>query len=295
MKKYTLGILALVALTACNRDNNYDATGTFEATEVVVSSEANGRILNLDINEGDVIEAGEQIGIVDTIQLSLQLAALRQQQNAILSARPDVNKQVATLREQIAKQEKELARAERMQQGGATTQKQVDDIASQLTMLRGQLDATLATLTANISSADHNASALEIQMAQLQDRLNKCHITSPISGTVLLKYAQTGEVTASGKPIIKVADLENIYLRAYFTSDQLSRIQLGQEVTVIADFGDDEQYEYPGTVTWIASDSEFTPKGIQTRGSRANLVYATKIAVKNDGRLKLGLYGEVRL
>ena len=178
---------------------------------------------------------------------------------------------------------------------GAATQKQYDDIKAQITILENQLSATLSTLDNNTASINDNAVALEAQIAALDDRIAKCYISSAVNGTVLSKYAEAGELAAIGKPLMKVADLENIYLRAYFTSDQLSKVNLGNEVTVTADFGGDERYDYLGRVAWISSESEFTPKNIQTKDSRANLVYAVKIAVKNDGRLKIGLAGEVKL
>lgn len=161
--------------------------------------------------------------------------------------------------------------------------------------MNGQLDALLSTLKNNTSSIDENASAIDLQIAQVEDRLSKCRIVSPIDGSVLVKYSEAGELAATGKPLMKVADMDRLYLRAYFTSDQLSDLSVGQEVTVVADFGGDKQREYPGRITWIASECEFTPKSIQTRDTRANLVYAVKIAVENDGLLKIGLYGEVRL
>ena len=178
---------------------------------------------------------------------------------------------------------------------GAATTKQLDDITASIRVLNGQLEALLSSLKNNTSALDANASAIDLQIAQVEDRLAKCRIASPIDGSVLVKYGEAGELAAAGRPLMKVADMSRLYLRAYFTSDQLARLKVGQEVTVVADFGDDQQREYPGRITWIASESEFTPKTIQTRDTRANLVYAVKIAVENDGWLKIGLYGEVRL
>ena len=211
------------------------------------------------------------------------------------SSRPDVRKQATALREQIAQQQTERRRVENLLKDGAATTKQLDDIDAQLKILQGQLDALLSTLHNNLASIDENSSAIELQIAQIEDRMSKCRIVSPVGGTVLAKYAEAGELAAVGRPLMKVADLGQVYLRAYFTSEQLSSLRLGQQVTVTADFGGDERIDYPGRINWIASESEFTPKSIQTRNSRANLVYAVKIAVKNDGRLKLGLYGEVKL
>lgn len=295
MKRILFYSATLLTMVACGRGNDFDATGTFEATEVVVSAEAAGRILSFDAEEGDAVQAGRQIGAIDTVQLYLQKLQLERQRASVMSNRPDIRKQAAALREQIAKQEIERSRVVNLLKDGAATTKQLDDIDASLKVLNGQLEALLSTLGNNTAAIDENSSALELQIAQIEDRLMKSRIASPISGTVLAKYSEQGELAAVGRPLMKVADMENIYLRAYFTSDQLSSLKIGQEVTVTADFGGDEQIDYPGRITWIASESEFTPKNIQTKSSRASLVYAVKIAVKNDGRLKLGLYGEVKL
>lgn len=288
------GLLSLLTVGCGNRDD-FDATGTFEATEVTVSAEANGRILCFDVEEGDSVEAAVPVGAIDTVQLYLQKLQLERQVASARSSRPDVRKQATALREQIAQQQTERRRVENLLKDGAATTKQLDDIDAQLKILQGQLDALLSTLHNNLASIDENSSAIELQIAQIEDRLSKCRIVSPVGGTVLAKYAEAGELAAVGRPLMKVADLGQVYLRAYFTSEQLSSLRLGQQVTVTAEFGGDERIDYPGRITWIASESEFTPKSIQTRNSRANLVYAVKIAVKNDGRLKLGLYGEVKL
>ena len=295
MKRILFYSATLLTMVACGRGNDFDATGTFEATEVVVSAEAAGRILSFDAEEGDAVQAGRQIGAIDTVQLYLQKLQLERQRASVISNRPDIRKQAAALREQIAKQEIERGRVVNLLKDGAATTKQLDDIDASLKVLNGQLEALLSTLGNNTAAIDENSSALELQIAQIEDRLMKSRIASPISGTVLAKYSEQGELAAVGRPLMKVADMENVYLRAYFTSDQLSSLKIGQEVTVTADFGGDEQTDYPGRIVWIASESEFTPKNIQTKSSRASLVYAVKIAVKNDGRLKLGLYGEVKL
>ena len=294
MKKVLYIAVALLAI-ACSKEAEFDAQGTFEATEVVVSSEATGRILNFDIEEGMTIVANQAVGTIDSLQLHLQRKQLLAQQSALLTSRPDVKKQVASLREQIVKQKSELRRVENMLSDGAATQKQKDDIEAQIKILEGQLEATLSTLSKNTSTINDNSVALEAQIAALDDRISKCRILSPVGGTVLVKYAEAGELASVGKPLMKIADLKNIYLRAYFTSDQLANIKLGDEVKVVANFGGEERYDYTGRVAWISSESEFTPKTIQTKDSRANLVYAVKIAVENDGRLKIGLAGEVIL
>lgn len=288
-------ILPLFLMTACQEVAEYDAQGTFEATEVTLSAESNGKILHFDVNEGDAVQSGVVIGAIDSIQIFQQRKQLIAQQAALLNSRPDKEKQVAAIKQQITTANRELQRVESLLGDGAATSKQRDDIQSQINVLQDQLSATLSTLDKNTSSINNNATALEAQIAALDDLLSKCRIISPINGIVLVKYAQAGELAAMGKPLMKVADLSQIYLRAYFTSDQLAHLNLGNEVTVTADFGGDQRYDYKGKVVWISSESEFTPKTIQTKDTRANLVYAVKIAVKNDGRLKVGLAGEVKL
>ncbi len=295
MRRNLIFAAALLILAGCGYKNDFDATGTFEATEVTVSAETSGKVLSLTAEEGEPVQAGEVLGVIDTMQLYLQREQLLRQQAAMLRSKPDVEKQVASLRKQIAKQEREVRRMESLLLGKAATQKQLDDAETQLDVLQRQLDATLSSLNSSNATIEQNAAAAEWQIKQINDRLDKSRICSPINGTVLVKYIEAGEMAVQGRPMLKVADLDKMYLRAYFTSDQLVNMQIGQAVTVIADFGADEQIEYPGTISWIASESEFTPKNIQTRSSRANLVYAAKIAVKNDGRLKIGLYGEVKL
>lgn len=288
-------IAAMMLAVSCGKESEFDAQGTFEATEVVISSEANGKILDFDVVEGSIVETDKPVGAIDSVQLHLQRKQLLAQHSALLGSRPDIKKQVASLREQIAKHKSELRRVENMLKDGAATQKQYDDIEAQVKILETQLDATLSTLDKNTTTINNNLLALEAQIAALDDRISKCRIVSPVSGTVLVKYAQAGELATVGKPLMKVADLDKIYLRAYFTSEQLAKVNLGDEVTVVADFGGDERYNYAGRIEWISSESEFTPKSIQTKDSRANLVYAVKIAVENDGRLKIGLAGEVIL
>ncbi|MDE6336491.1 MAG: HlyD family efflux transporter periplasmic adaptor subunit [Muribaculaceae bacterium] len=295
MKKIFSLTLATLTLTSCHNTPEYDATGIFEATTVTVSAETSGKILSLDVAEGDNIQQGQNIAVIDTTLLVLQQKQLNSQRLSAESTSPDIAAQAAALRTQIAHQQHECERFSRLLADGATTQKQYDDAQAMLNTLRGQLTALLSTLGKNKSSISDNAVAIQYQSEQIEEQISKSIINSPLSGTVLIKYAEPGEFATPGKPLVKIADLDKIYLRSYFNASQLADIKIGQQVTVIADFGDDEQYEYPGTITWIAEESEFTPKSIQTKDSRANLVYAVKVAVKNDGRLKLGQYGEVRL
>lgn len=293
--KATYFISALTILAACSNTPDYDATGIFEATTVTLSAETSGRILWMDIAEGDSVIAGENIAVVDTTILSLQQKQLASRQLATETTSPDIIAQASALRSQIAHWQGEVNRQQSLLADGATTQKNYDDAVAQLRTLRSQLDAQLSSLTKSRSSISENVAAMLYEQQQIEEQIAKSTVTSPITGTVLLKYAEPGEFATPGKPLVQVADLNKIYLRSYFTANQLADISIGQPVTVIADFGGDRQFEYPGTITWIAQESEFTPKSIQTRDSRANLVYAVKIAVKNDGRLKLGQYGEVKL
>lgn len=290
-----LGLCSLLALfSACgNGAPKYDATGTFETTEVLVSAEASGRLLYFDIEEGMLLKAGEEVGVVDTVQLYLKKLQLEASIKSVEEQRPDILKQVAATKEQISAAQRERNRVANLLKVGAANQKQLDDAEDQLEVLRKQLVAQNSTLSNSHQSLTWQSSSVGIQVAQVEDQLKKCHITSPITGTVLAKYAEAGELTAMGTPLFKVADTEQMYLRAYITSEQLSQVKLGQKVTVFSDYGIDEHKQYPGVVTWISDTSEFTPKTILTKNERANLVYAVKIAVHNDGLLKIGMYGGV--
>lgn len=289
-------LLSLIALSACGSGTpKYDATGTFETTEVLVSAEASGRLLRFDIEEGTNLEAGQNIGLIDTVQLYLKKLQLQASMKSVESQRPDFNKQIAAIKQQIATAEREKQRVENLLKAGAANQKQLDDWDAQLALLNRQLVAQKSSLQNSTTSLTEQGSSVGIQVAQVEDQLSKCYITSPISGIVLTKYAEAGELAAVGKPLFKVADMQRMYLRAYITSAQLSGVKLGQQVTVYSDYGTDEHREYPGVVTWISDRSEFTPKTILTKDERANLVYAVKIAVENDGFLKIGMYGGLRL
>ena len=295
MKKLALLSATLLLLASCRNHAPYDATGIFEANTVTVSAETAGRLVSFTLDEGDSLLAGQTVGLVDTTLLALQQKQLLSQQLATEKSSPDIAAQAAALRSQIAHQQNECDRIARLLADGAATQKQSDDANALLRTLRGQLEGLLSTLDKNRSSLTESASALQYQREQIEEQIRKSCITAPLTGTVLQKYAEQGEYATPGRPLFQMANLDDIHLRCYFTASQLAHVKIGQEVTVIADFGGDEQYEHPGTIIWIAQESEFTPKSIQTQDSRANLVYAAKIAVKNDGRLKLGQYGEVRL
>ena len=298
MKKtltYSSLLVLALAMTACGKGNKvYDTSGVFESTEVTVSAEGNGKIMSLDLQEGDRLEAGAVVGCIDTVQLYLSKIQLEASRRAVGSGRLNISRQIAALESQIAKQRQELDRFTKLEQAGASNRKQVEDIQAQIDILERQLAAQKESLQNTNSNVSGQADALEAQMAQLEDRIRKCVITSPVSGTVLAKYSEAGELAVQGRALFKVADLESIRLRAYITADQLTNVKLGQAVKVYADQGTSGRKEYAGTLVWISDKAEFTPKTIQTRDERANLVYAVKIAVKNDGLIKLGMYGEVK-
>lgn len=298
MKKtltYSSLLVLALAMTACGKGNKvYDASGVFESTEVTVSAEGNGRIMSLDLQEGDRLEAGAVVGCIDTVQLYLSKIQLEASRRAVGSGRLNISRQIAALESQIAKQRQELDRFTKLEQAGASNRKQVEDIQAQLDILERQLAAQKESLQNTNSNVSGQADALEAQVMQLEDKIRKCVITSPVSGTILAKYSEAGELAVQGRALFKVADLDNIRLRAYITADQLTGLKLGQSVKVFADQGTSGRKEYAGTLIWISDKAEFTPKTIQTRDERANLVYAVKIAVKNDGLIKLGMYGEVK-
>ena len=293
MKSFKL-FTVILFLTACGSGiPKYEATGTFEATDVIVYAEATGKILTLDVEEGTTLRAGQEVGVIDTVQLYLKKLQLEANVKSVEGQRPDILKQVAATKEQIVQAQRERDRVHNLLRVGAANQKQLDDAESLLEVLRKQLAAQNSTLQNSDQSLTWQSSSVGVQVAQIQDQLKKCHITSPLTGTVLAKYAEAGELAAPGTPLFKVADMEQVYLRAYITSEQLSEVKLRQKVTVYSDYGKEVRKEYPGVVTWISDSSEFTPKTILTKDERANLVYAVKVAVKNDGMLKIGMYGGV--
>ena len=288
------GLICLVSVSCSSGNDDYDATGTFEATEVIVSAEQNGRLQTFDITEGDRIDEGVQIGLIDTVQLYLKARQMGATRQVYADQRPDIDKQIAATRQQLAKAEQEQERYELLVKEGAANQKALDDATSEVNVLRKQLQAQLSSLGNDSRSLTSQMSTADIQRLQVLDQLEKCHVKSPITGTVLEKYTEQGEYATVGKPLFKIADIDNMYLRAYITTAQLQDIRVGDSVTVMADYGDGNRQTYGGRVTWISDRSEFTPKTILTDDERADLVYAVKIAVHNDGYIKIGMYGEVK-
>lgn len=286
----------MVSLVACKGGSgDYDASGVFETTEVTVSARGTGEIMRFDIEEGHQVEAGQAVGYIDTIQLHLKKEELLGSLMATDSRRYNVSRQIASLRQEIATQKRERLRYENLVREKAANQKQLDDINAGLAVLEKRLAAQVETLENSNRSVSGEVLMLEARIAQIEDQIAKCVITSPVRGTVLSKYAEQGELAAQGRSLFKVGDLSDMYLRVYITAPQLTTLKVGQQVKVYADEGEDGRREYMGTVSWISDKAEFTPKTIQTRDERANLVYAVKVAVKNDGYIKKGMYGEMKL
>ena len=314
----------VLAVTACGKkEKEYDATGTFEATEVTVSAKSSGELQLFDVTEGGQVENGSVVGRIDAFQLKLkkeqlettrgQLSANKRQlassKNSNDSRQLDLEKQLASIKQQIANAERERQRFSELVKDGAVPRKQLDDINYQIKVLEKQLEATSDQIRSNNASLkdqstgidaqmdgiDAQAAGLEAQIRQIDDQIANTEVVAPYTGTVLEKYVERGEFVTTGKPLFKMADTQNMFLRAYVTSAQLQNIKVGQQVKVFADYGDGQMKEYAGTISWISSRSEFTPKTILTDDERADLVYAVKVAIKNDGFVKIGMYGRLKI
>ena len=285
----------VLLLTACgNNEKEYDATGVFEATETTVYAEQSGTLMYFDVEEGNVVSPDVEVGLIDTTQLWLKLQQVVATKNVYQSQKPEMEKQIAAIRQQLAKAKQDQQRYRELVADGAVPSKMLDDANSQVEVLQRQLDAQISSLIVTTNSLDRQMDAAYVQEDQLRDQLRKCHVKSPAKGTVLEKYVERGEFVSTGKPLFKMADTEGMFIRAYVTSAQLQNIKVGQNAIVYADYGDGKKKEYQGKVTWISDRSEFTPKTILTDDERADLVYALKVAIKNDGYVKIGMYGEVK-
>lgn len=297
MKRITLYsfILGSSMLLACQGGKkNFDASGAFEADETIISAEAAGVLKAFSLEEGQQVEAGTMLGYVDSTQLYLRKKQLETQIRAILAQTPDINRQVAALQSQLRTAERESLRVANLLKAEAATQKQMDDIHAQAELLRKQLEAQQSTLGVNTESIRQQTAPLQVQIEQLNDQLTKCRIINPVKGMVLTRYTHAYEIVNPGKALYKIADLSELILRVYVSGDQLPGLKLNQTVKVFADAGAGEMKEYPGRIQWISDKAEFTPKTIQTKNERANQVYAVKLRVKNDGFLKIGMYGEIQ-
>ena len=291
----TIAALALLIAACGGNEKEYDATGIFEATEVTVSAEGTGRLMAFNISEGSTLTAGQQVGLIDTVQLQLKARQVGAKREVFANQRPDIQAQIAVTKQQISKALVEQRRTQALLKEGAATSKQLDDAENAVAVLQKQLQGQLSLLQNSTRSLNSQMSGADIQRYEVMNQLEKCHIKSPITGTVLEKYAEQGEFTSIGRPLFKVADTRNMTLRAYITSIQLAKVRGGQRVKVFADYGNDTRHAYEGTVTWISPKAEFTPKSILTDDERADQVYAVKVSVKNNGYIKIGMYGEMKL
>lgn len=294
--RFTALLVTSTIMFSCSNGNgDFDATGTFESEEIIVSAEASGKILKLDVEEGMLLKKDQTVGLIDTTQLYLKKKQLLASIKAVISKQPDISTQLASLEKQIEAAQIEKKRVENLVLSDAASTKQLDDINNQLEVLNKQHVAAKSSLTITKQGLQSETLPLYAQVEQIQDQINKSIIKNPVEGTVLTKYSKLEEVTGTGKALYKIADLSLMTLRAYINGDQLGQVKLGQNVKVYVDQGNREQKELNGEIYWISSKAEFTPKTIQTKDERANLVYAIKVRVINDGYLKIGMYGEIKL
>ncbi|HTF19423.1 MAG TPA: HlyD family efflux transporter periplasmic adaptor subunit [Chryseolinea sp.] len=286
--------VAMLSLACSPKENAYDASGTFEAVETIVSAEATGTLKAFDIQEGQVLKPGEQIGHIDSLQLYLKKKQLQAQIRAVLARKPNTSKQLAALYAQLSHARNEQQRVARLLKSDAATQKQYDDATAQVSVIERQIEGQQSTLAVTTNSIGEDVLPLQVQIEQLNDQLYRCRVINPVAGTVLVKYAEAFEMTNAGKPLYKIADLSTIVLRTYVTGEQLPALKINQPVTIFTDDAGGKSASSEGKIEWISDKAEFTPKTIQTKDERANLVYAVKIRAPNDGRLKIGMYGEVK-
>ena len=294
MATKSLFLVIIVCFISCiNNNHDADAYGVFEATEIIVSSENNGKLLTFHVSEGQTYEKGQEIGCIDTFQLHLQIQQLESTIRATLASRPDIPSQLNTLQSKLQTLEKERARITTLVEANAATTKQLDDVNAEIEITRSQIAATKSTLNTQSSAILENVEAMRFQLLQLEDAMEKCKIKAPITGTVLKKYIEPNELAFQGKPLFKIADITNMFIKVYVTEDMLSSIKLGQKAEIHIDMEDMQSKSYTGTVQWISAKAEFTPKMIQTKNERVNMVYAVKIAFSNDGSAKIGMPGDV--
>ncbi|MBS7254091.1 HlyD family secretion protein [Flavobacterium branchiicola] len=287
-------LMPMLCLTACkNTENDFDASGSFEAVETILAAQANGQILQLNVEEGQQLEAGQKVGYIDSTQLHINKMQLSQNKRAILSGKPQENIQTESLKRQLANAVLDRNRTSNLVKGGVASQKMLDDANAKVATLQAQISAQKSSLDITNENLTEQGNTVGVQLKGVDDQLSKSLIVNPIKGTVLAKYAEQYEMAAAGKPLYKIANLETLDLRAYITGTQLPQIKIGQQVKVRIDQGEKKYKEYTGTINWISNKSEFSPKTIPTKDERANLVYAIKVRVKNDGYLKIGMYGEV--
>ncbi len=283
------------ALSSCvNSKDNMDASGSFEAEETIISAEAAGVIEQFNLEEGQNLVQGQIIGYIDSTQLYLKKKQLNEQVEALMTKKPQITVQLTALNEQLKTVQKEQTRYTNLVNADAAPRKQLDDLNAQAIVIKSQIEAQKSTLNISTEGINKDANPVYVQIEQIEDQLSKCIITNPVNGTVLTKYVQQNEMASPGKPLYKIADLSVIILRVYITGNQLPLVKLNQMVKVLTDDGNGGFKEAEGMITWISNKAEFTPKTIQTKEERANLVYAVKVTVKNDGGYKIGMYGEIK-
>lgn len=293
MKKAVIPVLAVMAIWSC-QENASDATGVFDGPSVTVSAETQGKILEIDVEEGDVVQPGDCMLLIDTVQLALQFKLLESRKRTAAMAMTDVKTQTESLRMQLDYMRIEQSRVARLVAAGAATQQQKEQIDNNILSLEWQIKALEENIAIANESNSGNIESLDIQIESVRDMIGRCHVNSPTAGTVTALYVGKGETVAQGMPLVRLVDMDRIFLRAYFEGRRMADVKLGGKVRVRTMFGGNER-EYEGRIVWISSESEFTPKSVMTSDDRSNLVYAVKISVENDGFLKTGMYGEVWL
>jgi HlyD family secretion protein len=292
--KIFLFLVVIFGISSCReKAEQFDAAGSFEAVETIIAAEANGKILQLNVEEGQELDSGQVIGYIDSSRIHISRLQLIQNKKAILSGRPQLSLQTEALRKELANAELDRDRTENLLKAGVASQKQLDDANAKVHTLQSRIAAQESTLQTTTTSLNEQGSNVDMQLKEINDQLSKCTIVNPVKGTVLTKYAEQYEMAILGKPLYKIADISSIILRAYITGDQLHQVKTGSTVNVYTDDGQGGYKETAGIITWINDKAEFTPKSIQTKNERANQVYAMKVNVKNDGYLKIGMYGQV--
>lgn len=286
---FCAGILIFMVVSCADQNDKADAYGNFEAREIIISSQSQGTIIKIDIEEGDQIAIGEVVAVIDTMQLHLQKEQSIGRKGVLRAKSLNVHAQIDVLEEQLAVLKREQRRTENLLVKEAATQKQLDDINGQINILKNKIKSTKT----QFSSIQAELAVTESGIKQIEDAMDKNIIRNPVNGTVLEKYVEPFEVAVPGKALYKIADLDKMYLNIFISGTQLSNIKLGQNVTVQYDKNAEENFSREGTISWISSKAEFTPKIIQTKENRVNLVYAVKVKVDNDGSIKIGMPGEV--
>lgn len=280
--------------TSCKKNKgDADAYGVCEATEIIISSESNGKMLSFDIVEGQSYEAGQTLGCIDTFQTYLQIKQLQSSINAVLARRPNASSQMRVLENKLATLNKEKQRVRNLIDANAASTKQLDDIQAEINITKSQIEATKSTLSTQDQSLLEEVESMRFQLQQLQHAMESCIIKAPITGTIINKYIEENELAFQGKPLFKMADLTNMFIKVYITEDALSSVKLNQKAIVRLDNSKGKPIKLEGTVTWISPKAEFTPKMIQTKEERVNLVYAVKVSFQNDGSAKIGMPGDV--